>query len=90
MGITILKDGGDKDLESDVIRFLKSNTKDGGWFAATLIGLNVGFDRNTAAANVRGVLNRLAYQGRIEADKSEKPIIYRWTRNQSTDGKSDE
>lgn len=67
----------DDDLEADVINFMRDYTADGGYFDATFIGLNVGFDRNTAARNVRGVLNKLIKRGIIEQNKEEKPIIYR-------------
>lgn len=66
-----------EDLERDVVSFMQSYTADGGYFDATWIGLNVGFDRPVAARNVRSTLTKLLKRGIIEQDKTEKPIIYR-------------
>ncbi len=65
------------DLEADLIKFLRKNTADGGWFSATYLGLEMGFDCFNAASRIRGLLIRLVKRGVVEIDKSIKPAIYR-------------
>lgn len=66
-----------EDLERDVVKFMRDYTADGGYFDATWIGLNVGFDRPVAARSVKSTLTKLLKKEIIEQDKAQKPIIYR-------------